>query len=265
MTFAGSNRDYFSVLEDTAVHIDGKKHHLEPTGERIYLNYQSTSPGPVPASWPTMPNGTARATISIRPNPVAVIKGQLDSALVTFLTSAPQSGPPWLLGLWHEASVQHYPIEASDLRQAQSHVQALAQQHAANVLVGAIDEARISAKNARKWMARNLDFYCADLYDTKACDAVPSRILDQFHSNVDALMDTGKATIGVTETNTLCPQRRPYWFAHAWSWLQSHGFTSDRSCFLTYWNPEGPYSGPWLPKDTATIKALYPIFEKSAP
>jgi hypothetical protein len=265
MTFAGSNRDYFSVLEDTTVLIDGKEHHLRPTGERIYLNYQSKSPGPVPASWPKMPNSTARAAISIRPDPVAVNKGQLDSALIKFLTSAPASGGRWLLGLWHEASVQDYPIEASDLRQAQSHVQALAHQHAPHVLVGAIDEARISAKNARKWMAKNLDFYCCDLYDTKAFDAVPSQILDDFRKYSDALMETGKARIGVTETNTGSPKRRPYWFTHAWSWLQSNGFTSDESCFLTYWNPVGAYSGPWLPKDTATIKALYPIFEKSAP
>lgn len=265
MTFAGSNKDFFSVLQDTAVHIDGKTHHLRPTGERIYLNYQSKSPGPVPASWPKMPNSTARAAISIRPDPVAVMKGKLDSALITFLTSAPTGGAPWLLGLWHEASTQHYPIEAADLRRAQRHVQALAHEHAPHVLVGAIDQARISEKNSGRWMARNLDFYCCDLYDTKAFDAVPSRILDDFHRYCNALMDSGKAVIGVTETNTGSAKRRPYWFTHAWSWLRSHGFTSDKSCFLTYWNPHGAYSGPWLPKDTATIRALYPILERSAP
>ena len=117
---------------------------------------------------------------------------------------------------------------------------------------------------ARVWMARNLDFYCCDVYDNRACNAAPTTLLNHFQRHCDALMDSGKATIGVSETNTLCPKRRPYWFTHVWSWLQSNGFKSDHSCFLTYWNPKGPYSGPWLPNDTATIDALYAIFHKSA-
>ena len=157
-----------------------------------------------------------------------------------------------------------YPIRPADLRAAQSHVQALAHAHNLNVRVGAIDQADITARNARMFMARNLDFYCCDLYDNRECNASPTMTLDHFHGHSDALMDSGTATIGVSETNSLCPKRRPYWFTHVWSWLRSHGFTSDHSCFLTYWNPTGRYSGPWLPKDTATIDALYNIFHKAA-
>jgi hypothetical protein len=266
MAFAGANAEIFAVMEKTVVDINGKRHHLGPTGERIYLNTTSTQPGPVPASWPKIADTAARACVSIRPEPVSVVRGHLDDALVTFLKSAPRHGPPSLLGLWHEASTMGYPIHPANLRGAQSHIQALAKKHHANVKVGAIENATISADKSRIWMAKNLDFYCCDIYDDRGCTTVPSAQLDQFHRYCNALMDSRSATIGVTETNSRCPKRRPYWFTHVWSWLQSHGFGSDSSsCFLTYWNPSGPESGPWRPDDRATIDALYGIFEKSSP
>jgi hypothetical protein len=266
MAFAGANAMVFKIMLTTVVDIGGKEHPLGPTGERIYLNTTSKNAGPVPAAWPTMSPSSARATVSIRPEPEAVIKGHLDAALIKFLTSAPKAGPPSLLGLWHEASSMDYPIHPANLVHAQSYIQALAKKHHANVHVGAIEDATISKANSSKWMARNLDFYCCDIYDNRQCNTVPSTVLDQFQSYCNALTDSGNAVIGVTETNTRCEKRRPYWFAHVWSWLQAQDFgSSDSSCFLTYWNAKGPESGPWKANDTATIDALYAIFEKSSP
>lgn len=264
MAFAGANAGIFDVMLDTVAEIDGKRRQLKPTGARVYLNTTSSQPGPVPKAWPSLKDPSARACVSIRPEPISVVEGHLDAALIAFLTSAP-AGPPSLLGLWHEASSMKYPIHPANLRGAQSHIQALARKHHANVRVGAIENATISAEKSRVWMARNLDFYCCDIYDNRDCNSVPSAQLDQFHRYCDALMDSGSATIGVTETNSRCKQRRPYWFTHVWSWLESHGFTSGRTCFLTYWNPKGPESGRWLAGDRATIDALYGILEKSAP
>jgi hypothetical protein len=266
MAFAGSNAHYFPIMQQATVEVAGKREHLRPTGERVYLNTASTQPGPVPKSWPKLADGSARACVSIRPEPIAVAKGHLDGPLTTFLTSAPKDGPPSLLGLWHEASSMNYPIHPANLRLAQSHIQALAKKVRANVKVGAIENATISEDKSRIWMAKNLDFYCCDIYDDRECNTVPSSELDQFHGYCDALMDSGSATIGVTETNSRCSGRRPYWFTHVWSWLHSHGFASDTSsCFLTYWNPTGPESGPWLAGDHATIDALYAIFSESSP
>jgi hypothetical protein len=264
MAFAGANAGIFDVMLDTVVEIDGKRHHLKPTGARVYLNAAKPEPGPVPKAWPVLKDASARACVSIRSEPISVVEGHLDAELIAFLKSAPP-GPPSLLGLWHEASSMNYPIHPANLRGAQSHIQKLARNHHANVKVGAIENATISEKKSRIWMARNLDFYCCDIYDNRDCNAVPSAQLDQFHGYCDALMDSGSATIGVTETNSRCEKRRPYWFTHVWSWLHSHGFTSDQTSFLTYWNPKGPESGPWLPGDRATIDALYGILGKSSP
>jgi hypothetical protein len=266
MAFAGANAEIFAVMEGTVVDIGGKHTHLHPTGARIYLNTTTTQPGSVPKAWPKLSDSAARTCVSIRPEPISVVKGHLDAALISFLKSAPQHGPPSLLGLWHEASSMNYPIHPANLRLAQSHIQALAKTHHANVKVGAIENATISKGKSAIWMAKNLDFYCCDIYDDRDCNTVPSSQLDQFHGYCDALMDSGKATIGVTETNSRCEKRRPYWFAHVWSWLHSHDFTSSTSsCFLTYWNKNGPESGPWKASDHATIDALYAIFEKSSP
>jgi hypothetical protein len=49
-----------------------------------------------------------------------------------------------------------------------------------------------------------------------------------------------------------------------WSWLQSRGFTSNTSSFLTFWRLGATESGRWLLHDTATIDALK-IFEQSSP
>jgi hypothetical protein len=264
MAFAGSNADIFQTMQQTAVDIGSAAQYLQPNGQRVYLNTTATQPGPVPGAWPTLSDSAARACVSIRPEPSAVTSGSLDSALINFLKGAP-SGAPSLLGLWHEASTMDYPINAANLIAAQSHIQNLAKTNGTNVRVGAIENATISAANSSKWMAKNLDFYCCDIYDGAACSTAPSSQLDSFQSLSNALMDSGSATIGVTETNSRCPGRRPYWFNAVWSWLQSNGFTPDTSCFLTYWNPDGPESGPWVPDDWATIDALYAIFEASSP
>jgi hypothetical protein len=264
MTFAGSIQSIYPIMQQTPVDIGDTTQYLQPNGMRVYLNTGSTQPGPIPTEWPVLSDPNARACISIRPEPYSVAQGDLDSELKAWLSQAP-SGPPWLLGLWHEASTMNYPIQPGNLRTAQSHIQALCQKYGYNVLVGAIENATISASNASTWMARNLDFYTCDIYDDRTCDTVPSTQLDSFQSNCNALMDSGTANIGVTETNSRCPGRRPYWFWAVWSWLQTNGFSGDTSCFLTYWNDSGEESGPWLTDDWATFDTLYAIFEQAAP
>ena len=49
-----------------------------------------------------------------------------------------------------------------------------------------------------------------------------------------------------------------------WSWLVSNGYTSDATCFLTFWNPTGQESGDWIADDWATIDAFYAIFQQSS-
>ena len=161
------------------------------------------------------------------------------------------------------------------LKQAQSFVQQRALSLGANVLVGAIEVVSTSdqlalADKLDPWMGNNLDFYTCDVYDNSTCTAVPADLLDAFQAVVvnGHMPNELYPTIGITETNSRCPDRRPFWFNAAWSWLKSHSHTSDRVCFLTYWNANGTQSGPWL--DAAhggepTIDALAAIFAESSP
>jgi hypothetical protein len=259
MTFAGSNAHVFPFMQRAG---------LDPTGQRIYLN-ESKFPGPVPAEWPVIANNPAHACVSIRPDLDDVLNGSLDHALRHFMHTAP-GGPTSLLGLWHEASTggpagiyRHLGVTGPKLRAAEQHVQELARRHGANVKVGAIEV--VGIEHPGQWMARDLDFYACDIYDNKDCDARPYEMLGKFKDQCDALVSSGTAVIGVTETNSRCSGRRPFWFHTVWSWLQTRGFTSNTSCFLTFWRLHATESGGWLPHDKATIRVLKEIFEQSSP
>jgi hypothetical protein len=243
---------------------------LKPTGQRIYLN-EKEFPGPVPNKWPPISGNPAHACVSIRPNLDLLLNHKLDRELTTFLRNAP-AGPTSLLGLWHEASTggpdgiyrkvsPH--VTGKKLTAAQKYVQALAQRVKANVKVGAIDIVGIT--RPAEWMATNLDFYACDIYDNKNCNAMPYPMLGQFKEQCDRLVSSKNATISVTECNSRRSERRPFWFHTVWSWLQVHGYTSNTSCFLTFWRLNAPESGGWRPNDKATIEALKAIFEQSSP
>jgi hypothetical protein len=259
MAFAGSNAHVFPYMEKAGLH---------PTGQRIYLN-EAKYPGPVPQKWPVISGNPAHACVSIRPDLDKLLKGHLDVDLKQFLRSAP-GGPTSLLGLWHEASTggpagiyRHLDITGRKLTAAQSHVRELAHHIGANVKVGAIEV--IPIEHPGTWMAKDLDFYACDIYDDRECKAKPYEMLGKFKDQCDALMKSGHATIGVTETNSRCSGRRPFWFHTVWSWLHTRGFTSNTSCFLTFWRLHARESGGWLPHDKATIAALKAIFEQSSP
>jgi hypothetical protein len=304
VAFAGSNKDTYPTLQGATVDIGGSTVPLTPNGQRVYVN-DGTFPSST-FTWPTLSDPDARACVSFRPPLFEVanlgmypgIKSELDS----FLMGAPQTGAPSLVALWHEASTTgpgmsynknstppgyfdsldaNFPGEggaAGLLRQAQASVQTRAQQVGANVLVGAVEVvnkpgtssdttgASKLASQLNPWMAENLDFYAADVYDNADGDFVPSILLNAFQSIAVAKMTNGAfPTIGIGETNSRFPGRRPQWFTDVWAWLQNHSHTSDRVCFLTFWHPTGIESGAWIPEDWATIDALAGIFAESAP
>jgi hypothetical protein len=255
VAFAGCNTRVFEKMREAK---------LNPTGERIYLN-ASRKPAPIPRHWPVTDGRQVRACVSIRPSLEAVINGVLDRELTHFLRGAP-AGPTSLLGLWDEASYVHYPdVTGPQLRRAQKHVQKLSHHVGANVKVGAIEIVDIA--HPAEWMAPGLDFYACDIYDNTHCDGKPYKMLDKFKAKCDKLNahNESRPIICVAETNSHCKARRPFWFHSIWSWLQANHFTSDTSCFLTYWNARGRESGAWDPDDKAVIKTLNTIFEQSRP
>jgi hypothetical protein len=289
VAFAGSNQHFYAGLKQAVVDIGGTSVHLAPTGVRVYLN-DAKYPSSGPWDWKMVPDG-ARGCVSIRPQLWELINGHLDHNLRAFLMAAPK-GPTSLLGLWHEASGdgpgygpgnaykdyfsllnKHFKRQGGAsglLRDAQHYVQNKAHIWGANVKVGAIEvvsktDPSMLAGTLDRWMATDLDFYACDIYDSKTADAHPAKLLDAFKAVSDKRTHPHSATIGIAETNSRFPGRRPYWFSGAWSWLKSAGFTSSRTCFLTYWNAHGLESGGWLPADWATIDALYSIFAESSP
>jgi hypothetical protein len=288
VAFAGSNKDVYPFIQRAAVDIGSSALFLSPNGQRVYLNEaRDNFPGPIPAAWPKLSDPNARACVSIRPALYELVTGRSDTALRAFLTTAP-GGATSLLGLWHEASTdgpggiykpyfnslnRDFPKMGGAkglLTRAQAYVQRKALLWKANVKVGAIEvventDPRKLGSALDPWMAKNLDFYACDVYDFKDGNANPADLLQSFRTVCDNLMSSGPATIGITETNSRFPGRRPYWFLAAWSWLKSHGFTSNATCFLTYWNKTGIESGAWISDDWATIDALYAIFSESSP
>jgi hypothetical protein len=296
MAFAGSNQGQYANVQSATVDIGGSTFPLVPNGQRVYLN-DGTFPNST-FTWPVLSDPGARACVSIRPPLWELINpGQnpgLATELDSFLMAAP-GGPTSLVGLWHEASTtgpggsydtgstpagyfssldSQFPGQggaAGLLRKAQTFVQQRAQTLGANVKVGVIEVVNTSdpttlAGNLDDFMADDLDFYACDVYDSKDATALPADLLGAFQTVVKGHITTGALpSIGITETNSRFPGRRPFWFTAAWSWLQSNGHTSNTVCFLTYWNPTGIESGAWIPDDWATIDSLYGIFAESSP
>lgn len=161
-------------------------------------------------------------------------------------------------------------LQAQSFVQQRVHALNQANPGSANVKVGAVEV--VSKKNETDlantildWMAPGLDFYACDVYDSSTGTADPAALLTAFQQvSKAANNNVAPAAICVTETNSRFPGRRPFWFTSVWSWLQSNGYTSDVSCFLTYWNYTGVESGPWIPDDWATIDSLYGILAESS-
>ncbi len=286
MAFAGANDVIYETMQETSVPIGDAAVSMTPTGARVYLDSETYPYDGIPA-W-EQPDSYGRICVSIRPELWKLINGYYDSQLQAFLTAAP-AGPTSLVALWHEASTmgasggsyytyfesldQNFPNSggaAGLLTQAQTYVQAKAQLWQANVQVGAIemvdtDDANSLWDRVNPWMALNLDFYACDIYDSSTADTDPCSLLVTWQGVCAELVLGGYATIGITETNSRFPARRPWWFTTAWSWLQQNGYTSDVTSFLTFWNPNGAESGDWIPEDWATIDALYAILAQSSP
>jgi len=213
----------------------------------------------VPTAWPakeTVPQ--ARVTLSIRPVPDDLLAGRLDEQLSSFIASAP---PGVKLSAWHEASnLAGYPdyVNARNMAAVHDHMQNLCR--GSNVRYGSIICAVPSATKA--WMGTNLDWYGLDIYDFDGGQfrgwtggLSKSRLfarLDDMRDTCRQLTGRDAPEIDICETNSPRIRHRPEWFALLADWLAGNG--GER--LLTFWNPSGPLSGPWLPDDEKTVDSL---------
>lgn len=235
------------------------------TGRRIFRDEISYIPG----AWP---HPEDHVTLSLRPEPSALLAGHLDAQIRHLLSTVAKPGQR--LTCWHEAGSivgravptaptgLWYPsyITPGTMRMVHAHMMGLCRD--TNVSYGIIIDG--SATALRQWLTR-VDWYGADIYDGPSfrfnhdlkMGIEPARVASQLNELVAVGKElTGKAPrIDICESNSRDDWMRPAWFTIVASWLAAHG----GGRLLTHWAQDGPMSGPWLPGDHATIAALRKI------
>jgi len=196
--------------------------------------------------WPVLPAGYIPHW-SIRPHHDDLMAGNLDAEIITALKLAPAHS---LLTAYHEPELDS-AVTIPIMADINNYMIKLVHKTTSNVRFGPVITAHASAD----WCIPGMDFYGVDSYDW-AGFADPANEL----STWSARMPPGPRV--VAETNTFKPGKRPAWFTGIYQWLKAnHGIA-----MMTFWNPNGSLSGPFLPADTATIATLNSIAaDASAP
>jgi hypothetical protein len=246
----GSNSRVFDAMNDAGISVGTFRAY------RDQYNF-------VPAAWPAKESvPDARATLSIRPVPDDLLAGRLDAPLKALIAAAP---PGVKLSAWHEASnLDGYPdfVNAGSMSAVHQYLQGLCR--GSDVRYGSIICAVPSATKA--WMGTSLDWYGLDIYDfgeAQFRDGQNGGIsrtklfarLDDMLGTCRELTGRDSPEIDICETNSPRPEHRADWFGLLAEWLSGNG----GRCLQTFWNPTGPLSGPWLPDDQKTIRALRSI------
>lgn len=238
----GVNRNYYQSFT-AAVH--------GAQAVRIYYDAENVFPD----TWPDRLPG-AWATLSIRPHPLDLLKGTLDSQIRNLLQSAPAHSE---LSIWHEAGPGNplgYPryINAASMSLMHTHLQNLCR--GTNVRYGSIICGPANQREA--WLGRNLDWYGVDQYDNDRFHN-PDGTLNQakLYQRMNANLATWRKVAGtqhpsvrLCETNSPLDSHRTHWFALMAAWMAHN----NGHRILTYWNSvhgkaTGGLSGPWPPSD----------------
>jgi hypothetical protein len=219
--------------------------------------------GPIPATWPATP-ANVRGFYTIYPNPDELLAGKLDAQLRNLIGSAPVWGG--VLTAYAEADGhaskggQFAPLGLTQakLHRVHRHMQNLC--YGSRVKYGAVMSGVTSANAA--FCIPGLDFYALDWYDTWTPALFDA--LSKWRGSVQHVQRS--PVLAIAETNSNQPVRRPWWFRSVYAWLQSYNNeTGGKALGLwSYWNPDGPLSGPWLPDDTPTIQVLTYIAQDAA-
>jgi hypothetical protein len=260
--FLGSNQDVFKDIK-YGEKISGVRYPGVPglRGVRIY-GVQPDGPKKmtdrIAKAWPKPPVPNAGPILySIYPVPEHVFNGDLNDALKRLIASAP---PGSYLTAWHEALSLPYPsyITSESMYKLHAHMNAITQK--THVTYGSIFGGGDLGK-LFKSVPPNLGFYGLDLYGNDGIDKGLAR-LDQFIALAKP-KDTktpGYPRLVIPECNTPVEAERPAWFEGVCE--RMHAYGSHSIGVLTFWNPTGPLSGPWEPKDKKTIAAMNDIIDK---
>jgi hypothetical protein len=259
--FLGSNAHVFRDIRD-GEKIAGVQYPGVPglRGARIY-GLAPDGPGKqtdrIAKTWPAPPVPKAGPIVySIYPVPEHVFNGSLHGALKNLIASAP---PGSYLTAWHEALSLPYPsyITSANMYQLHAHMNTITQ--GTHVTYGSIFGGGDLA-TLFKSVPTNLGFYGLDLYGNEGIAKGMAR-LEQFITLAKPKdTKTGYPKLMLPECNTPFKAQRPDWFKSVCERMHTYG--SHSIGVLTFWNPTGPLSGPWDPKDKKTIAAMNDIIDK---
>ena len=217
-------------------------------GYRVYRDAVIMTAADVNTQWPD-DLASNYSTLSLRPDPMALLSGSLDAAINALMDTAPDHAE---LTIWHEAgpgNPLHYPasVTAASLRAMHAHMQALVTAHG-HVKYGQIITG--PAAGMIDWLGRGLDWYGVDIYDNPNFQNA-NGTLDQ--SKITTRMDQNKAafasvssgtpSLRITETNSSHDGHRKNWLLFLSEWMvANNGFR-----LLMFFHADGPLSGPWPP------------------
>ncbi len=226
-------------------------------GIRMYYDTENV----FPAAWPD--RFGAHMTLSLRPNPSALLSGRLDHQLKAIIDSAP---PHSELTFWHENTTGNplgYPAYVNNARAAikmQHYGHSLCR--GTHVQFGVITVG--PAVQQLDWLAPGLDWYGDDMYEfprLRNPDGTFShaKIIARLNSNLHAWREASgqrSPAIRICETNSSLDSHRSRFFTTIAQWLARH----NGNRMLTYWNPDGSAaqggdSGAW-PPSAAVIRRL---------
>jgi hypothetical protein len=252
-------------------------------GVRIYDRMPAVDPATgrltnqLASTWPHFPDVGSNGPVvfSIYPLPDTVLgSGSAIPAIETIIADAP---PGSYLSAWHEAisnsittppAPYNTPAAMKDLHSA---LNEMCLQNT-NVTYGAIfgGDANFLADGQtadpncppksdkpRAWdmVPTDLGFYGIDVYGSGQ-EAKNLCFLDTFIEGARKYTEHDPSNKGyprllVAETNDNVESNRPAWFEAVCRMMATYGTNSIG--VLTYWNRNGPLSGPWEPCDIATI------------
>lgn len=265
-SFLGSNAGVFKDIRDGET-ISGVKYPGVPglRGVRMYgvqptKNKKGVLIDHIRSTWPSPPVANAGPILySIDPVPDHVFNGSLTKTLESLIASAPAGS---LLSAWHEALSLPYPKYITSAAMYKLHAHLNAMTKGTHVTYGSIfgGPRPTGLTTLFKSVPPNLGFYGLDLYETDGIDNGLTR-LEQFITMAKP-KDTKSRypRLMLPECNTPKEAERPEWFTRVCERMHVYGAHSIG--VLTFWNPKGPLSGPWEPKDKKTIAAMNDIIKK---
>jgi hypothetical protein len=263
-SFLGSNADVFKDIKDGET-ISGVKYPGVPglRGIRMYgvqptgTNKQTDH---IRNTWPTPPVANPGPIVySIYPVPEHVFSGSLNKTLESLIASAP---PNSYLTAWHEALSLPFPayINIANMFKLHAHLNAMTK--GTHVTYGSMfgGPRPTGLTTLFKSVPPNLGFYGLDLYETNGIENGLAR-LEQFITQAKR-KDTKShyPKLMLPECNTPQKAMRPEWFTRVCE--RMHVYGSHSIGVLQFWNPHGPLSGPWDPKDKNLIAAMNHIVNK---